>query len=176
MSGILHVWKKDDQSAWEVTPMPQSCLSRLPCYWRASGRRGRSDGGVVCNRLRPGNPAAPRRDSLVLLPSGPDTVRRSCRAGPSPSLLHTTSGAGVARQEFTRRRCDCQSPCNGRATAVLCRVYWRSWQGEAEACPTARRWFHADIPAQTGYDPPHDGQPQSVALRPHALYPRKRLE
>ena len=43
-----------------------------------------------CQFGQAGLPATPRSDTLVLLPSGPDTVRRSCRAGPSLTEPTTT--------------------------------------------------------------------------------------
>src|SRR5690606_16005404 len=46
---------------------------------------------IVMDLPRPGCSATPRSDSLVLLPSRPDTVRRSCRAGPGLDKPITTS-------------------------------------------------------------------------------------
>jgi len=63
-----------------------------------------------------GLPATPRSYSLVLLPSGPDTVRRFCRAGPRLTVLTTTPVKYVLRRNrYSLISLDC-AYCSGRMT------------------------------------------------------------
>ena len=79
---------------------------RLPCTLRRPGRsRAHRD-----ERLGPGRSAAPDDDRLVLLPSGPDTVRGSPLRGTRSSTSHRRAAFenGDLGREFSPAGADCR--------------------------------------------------------------------
>src|SRR5207247_3961424 len=81
-------------------------VRRLPCTLRRPGRFRAHHS----ERLRPGRSAAPDEDRLVLLPSGPDTVRESPLRGtrPSTSLEASALEDGGLGREFSPAGADCR--------------------------------------------------------------------
>ncbi len=78
----------------------------VPCTLRRPGRpRAHHDG-----RLGPGRSAAPGDDRLVLLPSGPDTVRGSPLRGTRSSTSHRRAafGSGDLGRGFSPAGADCR--------------------------------------------------------------------